>query len=141
VVLVLVVAVVFPETVYGLAALVGIELPLNMVLTAFALFSLVMMFYLTCIVSRENDRSRTMTQQLALLEKRGLFYHLEGPIMEHCIYQIRRLGVQDKRYQAEFYAGATTQLIRAWIHNGFKESPREIAELTFELVKWTPQDS
>ena len=68
--LVLVVAVVFPETVYGLAVLVGIELPLNMVLTAFALFSLVMMFYLTCIVSRENDRSRTMTQQLALLEKR-----------------------------------------------------------------------
>ena len=41
-----------------------------MILIAFALFSLVMMFYLTCIVSRENDRSRTMTQQLALLEKR-----------------------------------------------------------------------
>ena len=32
--------------------------------------SLVMMFYLTCIVSRENERSRAMTQQLALLEKR-----------------------------------------------------------------------
>jgi len=67
---VLVIAVIFPNVVYALAALVGIELPLNLVLTAFALFSLVMMFYLTCIVSRENERSRAMTQQLALLEKR-----------------------------------------------------------------------
>lgn len=67
---VMVLAVLFPELVYALARLVGIDIPLNMVLTAFALFSLVMMFYLTCIVSRENERSRAMTQQLALLEKR-----------------------------------------------------------------------
>ena len=88
-----------------------------------------------------NSYFWTQRERLALLEKRELFYLLEGPIMEHCMYQIRRLGVQNKRYQAEFYAGATTQLIRAWIHNGFRESPQEIAELTFELVKWTPQDS
>lgn len=69
-VIVLTVAVLFPDVVYALAALVGIDIPLNMILTAFALFSLVMMFYLTCIVSRENERSRAMTQQLALLEKR-----------------------------------------------------------------------
>lgn len=66
----MVIAVIFPEVVYALAQLVGIDIPLNMILTAFALFSLVMMFYLTCIVSLENERSRAMTQQLALLEKR-----------------------------------------------------------------------
>lgn len=66
----LAVAVLFPNVVYALTALVGVDIPLNMILTAFALFSLVMMFYLTCIVSRENDRNRTLTQQLALLEKR-----------------------------------------------------------------------
>lgn len=60
----------FPELVGLLATLVGIDIPLNFVLVAFAFFSLVMMFYLTCIVSRENDRNRTLTQALALLEKR-----------------------------------------------------------------------
>lgn len=60
----------FPELVGLLAALVGIDIPLNFVLVAFAFFSLVMMFYLTCIVSRENERNRTLTQALALLEKR-----------------------------------------------------------------------
>ena len=67
---VLAVAVLFPDVVYALTALVGVDIPLNMILTAFALFSLVMMFYLTCIVSRENERNRALTQQLALLEKR-----------------------------------------------------------------------
>lgn len=64
------IAVVFPQTVYALSALIGVDLPINLLLTAFALFSLVMMFYLTCIVSRENEKLRTLTQQLALLEKR-----------------------------------------------------------------------
>lgn len=67
---VLVIAVLFPDVVYALTALVGVDIPLNMILTAFALFSLVMMFYLTCIVSRENERNRALTQQLALLERR-----------------------------------------------------------------------
>lgn len=66
----LMIAVLFPSVVYALTALVGVDIPLNMILTAFALFSLVMMFYLTCIVSRENERNRALTQQLALLEKR-----------------------------------------------------------------------
>lgn len=68
--LLLMIAVVFPQTVYALSALIGVDLPINLLLTAFALFSLVMMFYLTCIVSRENEKLRTLTQQLALLEKR-----------------------------------------------------------------------
>ena len=60
----------FPEAVAFLARLAGIDIPLNFVLVAFAFFSLVMMFYLTCIVSRENERNRSLTQTIALLEKR-----------------------------------------------------------------------
>ena len=73
-------------------------------------------------------------ERLSLIEQRGLFHLLEGPIMEHCKLQIQRMGAWNNRYQAEFYAGATTQLIRAWIHNGFEESPEEIAAITCQLM-------
>lgn len=66
----LIVAVVFPETVYGLARVVGVDLPINMLFTGFAFFALLMMFYLTGIVSRDNEKIRTLTQQLGLMEKR-----------------------------------------------------------------------
>lgn len=75
-------------------------------------------------------------ERLTLIENSGLFHLLEGPIMEHCRRQIQRLGVRSNRYHAEYYAGATTQLIRAWIHNGFEESPQEITALICELVHW-----
>lgn len=68
--LVLLIMILFPQLVYGLTALVGIDLPINMLFTGFAFISLVLLFYLTCIVSRENEKSRTMAQQIALLEKR-----------------------------------------------------------------------
>lgn len=73
-------------------------------------------------------------ERLTLIEKRGLFYLLEEPILEHCRRQIQRLGVWNNHYQAEYHAGATTQLIRAWIHNGFEESPQEMSELICNLV-------
>ena len=41
-----------------------------MLLLGFALFSMMMLFYLTGIVSRDNDKLRSLTQQLGLLEKR-----------------------------------------------------------------------
>ena len=75
-------------------------------------------------------------ERLTLLENRGLFYLLEEPIMGYCVQQIQRLNMWTNRYQAEFYAGASIHLIRAWIRNGFEESPREITELICELVKW-----
>lgn len=74
-------------------------------------------------------------ERLTLLEKRGLFYLLEEPILAHCRRQIQRLGAWNNRYHAEYHAGATTQLIRAWIRNGFEESPEEIAEILCELIK------
>lgn len=83
-----------------------------------------------------NTHLWTHRERLALLENRGLFHLLEESIMNHCMLQIQRLGVQNNRYYAAYHAGATTQLIRAWIHNGFEESPEEITQLICDLVNW-----
>lgn len=64
------VMVVFPGLVYDLTRLLGIDLPIHMIFTGFAFFALVMLFYLTCIVSRDNEKNRAMIQQMALLERR-----------------------------------------------------------------------
>lgn len=80
-------------------------------------------------------------ERLTLLENRGLFYLLDEPITEHCRRQIQRLGAWSNRYHAEYHAGATTQVIRAWIHNGFEESPQEMSELICELVGMRPADN
>lgn len=90
---------------------------------------------------REHIHSVTLhlwshRERLALLENRGLFHLLEESIMNHCLLQFQRLGVQSNRYYGEYYAGATTQLIRAWIHNGFEETPQQITEIICDLVKW-----
>lgn len=76
----------------------------------------------------------TQQEQLTLLENRGLFHLLEEPITEHCRRQIQRLGAWSNRYHAEYHAGAATQLIRAWIHNGFEESPQEMSEVICNLL-------
>ena len=68
---VLVVMVVFPNLVYNLTWLLGIDLPIHMIFTGFSFFALVMLFYLTCIVSRDNEKNRTMVQQMALMESTG----------------------------------------------------------------------
>ena len=88
-----------------------------------------------------NTYYLTQRERLTLLENRGLFYLLEGPIMEHCMRQIRRLNMWSNHYQAEFYAGASIHLIRAWIRNGYEESPQEIPNLICELIKWESLDS
>lgn len=67
---VMVIMVVFPGLVYKLTKLLGIDLPIHMVFTGFSFFALVMLFYLTCIVSRDNEKNRTMVQQMALMERR-----------------------------------------------------------------------
>lgn len=62
--------VLFPGAVYWLSDLVGVELPFNMLLLFFCFFALVLLFYLTSIVSKDNEKNRALTQQIALLEKR-----------------------------------------------------------------------
>lgn len=80
----------------------------------------------------------TQREKLALLEKRGLYYLLDDPILKQCIFQIQRLDVWTSQYQAEFFAGATTQVIRAWIRNNFAESPEEITRIIYTLLGYRP---
>ena len=68
--LLMLLAAIFPQLIYDLSDAIGLGLPINMVLLAFSFFSLVMLFYLTMIVSQLNDRNRRLTQQMALLEER-----------------------------------------------------------------------
>lgn len=77
-------------------------------------------------------------ERLMLIERRGLYHLLEEPILQQCMYQIQRLDVRDNRYQAEFYAGATTQLLRAWVRNDCAESPDEITRIIYTLLKHEP---
>lgn len=63
-------AVLFPDLVYSFTHVVGVELPLNMIFLFFCIFALILLFYLTSIVSKDNEKNRALTQQIALLEKR-----------------------------------------------------------------------
>ena len=74
-------------------------------------------------------------ERLMLIERRGLYHLLEEPILQQCMYQIQRLDVGETRYQAEFYAGAVTQLLRVWARNSFAESPEEISRIIYTLMK------
>ena len=74
-------------------------------------------------------------ERLMLIERRGLYHLLEEPILQQCMYQMQRLDVWGNRYQAEFYAGATSQLLRAWVRNDCAESPDEITRIIYTLLK------
>ena len=73
-------------------------------------------------------------ERLGLIERRKLYHLLEEPILQQCMFQLQRLDVWDNRYQAEFYAGAVTQLLRAWARNNFAESPEEISRIIYTLL-------
>ena len=73
-------------------------------------------------------------ERLVLIERRGLYHLLEEPIVQQCMFQLRRLDVWKNRYQAEFYAGAVSHLLRAWARNDFAESPDEISRIIYTLL-------
>ena len=73
-------------------------------------------------------------ERLGLIERRGLYHLLEEPIVQQCVYQLQRLDVWSNLYQAEFYAGAVTRLLRAWARNNFAESPDEISRIIYNLL-------
>ena len=68
--LILLIIAAFPGIAVKLAALIGIELPINLMFLAFSLFSLVLSIYLTMLISKEGKTNRRLVQQIALLEQR-----------------------------------------------------------------------
>lgn len=85
-----------------------------------------------------NTYLYSVRERLELIERRGLYHLLEEPILQQCVYQIRRLDTWENRYQAEFYAGAVTRLLRAWARNDFAESPEEISRIIYTLLNREP---
>ena len=68
--LVLVVFLLFPETVLKVSDLIGVTNPVNAVFLMFAGVAIMLLLSLTSIVSQLSSRARRLTQSVALLEKR-----------------------------------------------------------------------
>ena len=69
-IVVLAILVAIPNAIQGLATLLGIYSPVNMVFFLGFLFSLAIVFVLTLWLSKMTARVRQMAQAIALLEKR-----------------------------------------------------------------------
>ena len=67
---VLLVVAVFPQIIYCLSDLVGIELSTNFIFFIAAIFAILILLSLTVIVSKFTERLKRITQTQALLEKR-----------------------------------------------------------------------
>lgn len=68
--IVLLLMIIFPEIVYGISKIIGIETPVNTVFVIEAIFILLILLSLTIIVSSLNEKNRKLVQKVALLEKR-----------------------------------------------------------------------
>ena len=60
----------FPEIVYWISRIVGIETPVNVVYVIEAMFVLLILLSITIIISDLNEKNRKTIQALAILEKR-----------------------------------------------------------------------
>jgi len=60
----------FPDVMMGLAKFMGIEVPSNMLFFLGFCFALIIIFVLTIAVSRMSIRIKSLTQEMALYEKR-----------------------------------------------------------------------
>ena len=61
---------IFPGFLVWLSELVGIDLPINMVFFVGICFCLILIFGMTVTISKQADKEKRLTQELALLEKR-----------------------------------------------------------------------
>ena len=62
--------VIFPETLFRLSDLTGIQTPMYALLVCAIAFVIAILMSITSIVSRQNRKIRTLIQENALLEKR-----------------------------------------------------------------------
>lgn len=67
---VLLLVTIFPGTVYYISSFLGITTPINSALVLAGMFIIVILITITSIVSSLNNRLRSLTQEIALLEKR-----------------------------------------------------------------------
>jgi len=67
--IVLLIATIFPRTVYFISTLIGIDTPINSALILAGIFVIIILITLTSIVSSLNQTVRSLTQKLGLLDK------------------------------------------------------------------------
>ncbi|MCR5700796.1 MAG: DUF2304 domain-containing protein [Lachnospiraceae bacterium] len=60
---------IFPRIVFGLAHVIGIDIPSNMVFFVGLILAIIMIFTIAVSVSRMSNRVKKLTQELALLQK------------------------------------------------------------------------
>ena len=60
----------FPTLLTFMVHLFGIELPVNVIFAICIFFLIILLMYITSIVSKQTERIRTLTQYTATLEKR-----------------------------------------------------------------------
>lgn len=89
-----------------------------------------------CHMRQVYEQYLAERERLAILDKQDLLYILDDSLHSFCIDQIENLGMFQGSYQVAFYAGASASVIRAWIHNSFRETPAELAEITYNCLKW-----
>lgn len=67
--LVLMIVIIFPKILNVVTHAVGIELPINMIFFLGFIFSLLIIYNLTCAISKISNEVKDLTQKIALLEK------------------------------------------------------------------------
>ena len=68
--IVLLIVTIFPQIIYFLSDLIGVQTPINLVFIFTGMFSILIILSLTVIVSKLNKKITDLTQSIALLEKR-----------------------------------------------------------------------
>lgn len=68
-ILILMIVVLFPELLYKVSELAGVELPINMVFFLGFIFTLLIIYNLTAAVSKMANEIKDLTQKIALMEK------------------------------------------------------------------------
>ena len=69
-ILILLIVVLFPELLYKVSELAGVELPINMVFFLGFIFTLLIIYNLTGAISKMSNEIKDLTQKIALMEKR-----------------------------------------------------------------------
>lgn len=78
----------------------------------------------------------TEKERLRLLDQHNLFHLLYDLFYAQCVQQIQSLKMFHQPYEVDFYAGASVFIARSWVHNGFRETPEEMARVTHSFIKW-----
>lgn len=72
-------------------------------------------------------------KKLSILQKRNLLSILDEGYYSLCKKQIERLDAWIDEYQISFFAGSSAYISKAWIKNGFRETPEELAKIISKI--------